>query len=129
AFLENEDETLGDRAVTNHLHVFELLLEQVARSRPTLRELVARLGAFIERTALPDGADAPNSNIQRLESERSAVQIMTLHKSKGLEAAVVFLYGGLTKVTSWNRPRLLHEDGRRLAGLGRPRDETTRHRV
>ena len=33
--------------------------------------------------------------MQRLESERRAVQIMTIHKAKGLEAAVVFVGGRL----------------------------------
>jgi exodeoxyribonuclease V beta subunit len=126
AFVGDGDETLTERALTNHQHIFELLLEQVARVRPTLRELNARLHAYIERAALPDGVDA---NVQRIESERSAVQIMTLHKSKGLEAKVVFLYGGFTAFGSWSKPRLYHEGGRRLANLGKPRDEATKRRV
>lgn len=126
AFAGDGDETLSERALTNHQHIFELLLEGIARARPTLRELNARLRAYIERAALPDGVDA---NVQRIESERSAVQIMTLHKSKGLEAKVVFLYGGFTSIAGWTRPRLYHDGGRRLAWLGKPRDEAIRRRV
>ena len=36
--------------------------------------------------------------MQRLEGDRDAVQIMTVHKAKGLEAEVVFLYGGFSAV-------------------------------
>jgi len=38
--------------------------------------------------------------VQRLESDAQAVQIMTVHKSKGLEADVVFLYGGLGRAST-----------------------------
>ena len=34
--------------------------------------------------------------MQRLEGDRDAVQIMTMHKAKGLEADVVFVYGGFS---------------------------------
>ena len=34
-------------------------------------------------------------DLQRLETDADAVQIMTIHHAKGLEAEVVFLYGGL----------------------------------
>jgi len=44
--------------------------------------------------------------VLRIESERDAVQIMTVHKSKGLEADVVFLFGGThgeIQVGDWPR--------------------------
>ncbi|MBA2661520.1 MAG: UvrD-helicase domain-containing protein [Bradymonadaceae bacterium] len=84
----------GERELTNYVHIFEILLEEASSSRLNLSELLARLKAFIDGTALPDGE---NGNVQRLESERDAVQIMTLHKSKGLEADIVFVFGGFTK--------------------------------
>lgn len=82
----------SERAITNYLHLFELLLEEARSARCDLAELIRRLDAYIGERRLPPGMDA---NVQRLESEKNAVQLMTMHLSKGLEAAVVFLYGGL----------------------------------
>ncbi|SIN71281.1 DNA helicase/exodeoxyribonuclease V, beta subunit [Singulisphaera sp. GP187] len=82
-----------ERALTNYLHLFEFLLEEVHANGDGLSELVATLDAYLLGTREPAAQDG---NVQRLESDRDAVQIMTIHKSKGLEAAVVFLYGGFT---------------------------------
>jgi exodeoxyribonuclease V beta subunit len=106
----------GERALTNYLHLFELLVEQARRTRATLRDLVHLLSGLIDKTRLTLDLEG---NVQRLESERRAVQIMTIHKAKGLEAAVVFLVGGW----SWSsdkEARVYHQDGRRLAWLGSP---------
>jgi exodeoxyribonuclease V beta subunit len=111
----------SERSLTNYLHVLELLQEEVGRSRATIRELVQILGAYINGTRKPPGL---NSGVQRLETDRAAVQIMTIHQAKGLEADVVFLYGGL-----WDPPykdvRSFHDrQGRRVARVGRvPADE------
>jgi len=81
----------GERALTNTMHVFELLHGEWARTRATLPELVELLAAYIRGTQTPPGQD---SDVQRLETEKDAVQILTVHTAKGLEADVVFLYGG-----------------------------------
>ncbi|HEY7957056.1 MAG TPA: UvrD-helicase domain-containing protein [Polyangia bacterium] len=83
-----------ERALTNYLHLFELLLEESSRGRASLAELLTRLRAYIGFRAQPEGLDG---NVQRLESERDAVQVMTMHKAKGLEAEVVFLFGGFSR--------------------------------
>jgi exodeoxyribonuclease V beta subunit len=83
----------GERALTNYLHLFEILLEEAHTTGCGLTELVTTLDAYIHDTRKPPAEDG---DVQRLESDRDAVQIMTIHKSKGLEAAVVFLYGGFT---------------------------------
>ena len=80
-----------NEALTNYLHIFEMLLEEARAAGCDLADLVATLTAYSHETRQPAGEDG---NIQRLESDRAAVQIMTIHRSKGLEAAVVFLYGG-----------------------------------
>ncbi len=85
-FLKN-----GERALTNYLHLGEILLEEARDTGCGLSDLVTTLTAYIQQTRNPPGEDR---DVQRLETDRDAVQIMTIHKSKGLEAAVVFLYGG-----------------------------------
>lgn len=81
----------SERELTNYLHIFEVLEALVARARVPLPDLIHTLSGWIDRRGLPPGEDG---NIERLESERDAVQIMTMHKAKGLEAPVVFLFGG-----------------------------------
>ena len=113
-----------ERSLTNYLHVLEVLQAEAARSRATLRELAQTLGAYIIEARKPPGQQ---SDIQRLETDRKAVQIMTIHHAKGLEADVVFLYGGL-----WTGPlddvHVFHDaEGRRIARVGRlPADEEVR---
>lgn len=83
----------SERRLTNYLHILETLLETVGQRRLGVRELAHLLGSWIREEQAPE---RENGNVQRLESDAKAVQIMTLHKSKGLEAAVVFLFGGFT---------------------------------
>jgi exodeoxyribonuclease V beta subunit len=104
----------SERDLTNTLHVFELLLEHARATRATLRDLVHVLSGLIDKTRMPLGIEG---NVQRLESERRAVQIMTVHKAKGLEAAVVFVVGGATRNPEGS-VRTVHEGGHRLAWVG-----------
>ena len=106
----------GERELTNYMHVFELLLEHAGRTRATLRELVLALSGLIERKRMPLDIEG---NVQRLESDRRAVQIMTIHKAKGLEAPVVFVAGGFSGMRA-DTVRVYHQDGRRLAWVGAP---------
>ncbi len=104
----------SERELTNYLHIFEILLEQILEARLSLREIISRLESFIGETALPAGIE---SNIQRIESERSAVQIMSVHMSKGLQADVVFLFGGTVQPNLPPRVCVYHDEqrGRRMA--------------
>jgi exodeoxyribonuclease V beta subunit len=83
----------GERALTNYMHLFEILLEESQTSGCGLAELVALLDGYINETRLPPREDG---NVQRLETDSASVQVMSIHKSKGLQADVVFLYGGFT---------------------------------
>ncbi|NVB85351.1 MAG: UvrD-helicase domain-containing protein, partial [Kofleriaceae bacterium] len=79
----------GERALVNTWHLIELLLEEVARSRCDLSELVGRLRRWInEQEELADDRD-----VQRAETDADAIRILTIHKSKGLEAPYVFMFG------------------------------------
>jgi len=109
----------SERSLTNYLHLFELLLEQVVESRCELHELVNRLQGWID-DLYETSADA--RNIQRLDSDRSAVQIMTVHKAKGLEAKVVFLFGGYGK-GGMGDVNVYHHQARRRVHIGRATDD------
>jgi exodeoxyribonuclease V beta subunit len=104
-----------ERELTNYIHVLELLLERARGAHITLRELVQELSGLIGKTRVPIDIEG---NVQRLESERRAVQIMTIHKSKGLEAPIVFVAGGLSAPPRGEEARIYHDGGQRLAWLG-----------
>ncbi|MFU8803336.1 MAG: UvrD-helicase domain-containing protein [Bradymonadaceae bacterium] len=87
---------VGERGVTNYLHLFEKLTEKALSDGSDLFELIAWLRGKVEGTTDEENADE-DGNLQRLETQKPAVQIMTMHKSKGLEAEVVFVYGGFKK--------------------------------
>jgi len=118
----------SERALTNYLHIFEILQEQAcARSLP-LAELIELLDDFIAGRALPPGED---SNVQRLESERAAVQVMTMHKAKGLEAGVVFIFGGTHGGGSRDTVAVYHdrESGLRKFAIGAEEREAASARI
>jgi exodeoxyribonuclease V beta subunit len=73
----------GERRLTNLLHLAELL-HQAATQHPAPEALLRWLQA-----QQADGRSDDASQL-RLESDRHLVQIITIHKSKGLEYGVVF---------------------------------------
>ncbi|MCR6686163.1 exodeoxyribonuclease V subunit beta [Pseudoxanthomonas sp.] len=75
----------GERRLTNYLQLGELLQQADARALG-LQGLVDWLG---QRIAGADPSD--EAQLLRLESDARRVQIVTLHKSKGLEYPLVFL--------------------------------------
>lgn len=106
-----------ERALTNYQHLFELLLAE-AHARPlTLGELARVLKARIDGRKPPEGREG---DIQRLETDRDAVQILTMHKAKGLEAEVVFVGGGFSDPGGGSpQMQVYHQNGRRCLHLGR----------
>jgi exodeoxyribonuclease V beta subunit len=112
----------GERALTNTMHVFELLQAEWARSRVSLPELVDRLSCYIRGKEVLAGED---SDVQRLETEKDAVQILTVHMAKGLEADVVFLYGGSGERTD-EPVRVFAEQGVRVLHVGRLDEDAKR---
>lgn len=75
----------GERRLTNLVQLAELL-QQASRAHPAPDSLLRWLDDAI---AEPDG-NADEQQL-RLESDEDLVQILTLHRSKGLEYPVVFL--------------------------------------
>jgi exodeoxyribonuclease V beta subunit len=76
----------GERRATDLRHVLELLCVAATRERLSPAGLLAWLRARRARADLEPGEAS-----LRLESEAAAVQLVTLHKSKGLQYPVVFL--------------------------------------
>ena len=74
----------GARRLTNLLHLAECL-HQAAAEHPSPETLLRWLQAQRE-----GGASGDDATQLRLESDRNLVQIVTIHKSKGLEYPVVF---------------------------------------
>jgi exodeoxyribonuclease V beta subunit len=105
------------RRLTNVLHLCEVLRARALREPISLDELVRYLTALTKGLIAPD---AEEGNVQRLEGERDAVQIMSIHKSKGLEADHVFVYGAFSP---WRgtQVRAFERDGKRWLFAGRPR--------
>ncbi|HVV83548.1 MAG TPA: UvrD-helicase domain-containing protein [Kofleriaceae bacterium] len=96
----------GERTVTNLAHVLEHLHAEVERSRCELPELVSRLRGWIREAE----ADRPDdSDVQRQETDRDAVQVMTMHRAKGLEAWVVFVACAQFTANSSRPTRIYHE--------------------
>jgi exodeoxyribonuclease V beta subunit len=73
----------GERRLTNLLHLVECLHE--AGERHAAPDTLLRW--FQSQRASPDADDATQL---RLESDQNLVQIVTIHKSKGLEYPIVF---------------------------------------
>ncbi len=109
----------GEAALANTLRVLDLLLDEARRRHATLGELIERLRAYRAGLASPPMQDA---DIQPVETDQPAVQIMTMHASKGLEAPVVFLIGG---TGSNSRPPYTYrdDDGERCLWFGSLPDE------
>ncbi len=100
----------GERAIVNTWHLIELLLEEVARSRCNLSELVTRLRRWIdEHEELSDDRD-----VQRAETDADAIRILTIHKAKGLEAPYVFLFGAASAAPKTKVHALRDAAGRTL---------------
>ncbi|MGF1747595.1 exodeoxyribonuclease V subunit beta [Vibrio cionasavignyae] len=78
----------GERLLTDYLHLGELLQNE-RQDLESDSALLRWLGQSIEDAA--QGLGGSDEHIQRLESERNLVQIITIHKSKGLEYDLVYL--------------------------------------
>jgi exodeoxyribonuclease V beta subunit len=76
----------GERRVTNLLHLAEVLHQATAENPLSPSSLVIWL-----RTKIKEKNTSSDDYQLRLESDSEAIQILTIHKSKGLEYPIVFL--------------------------------------
>jgi exodeoxyribonuclease V beta subunit len=101
----------GERVLTNVLHLGELLQQQSV----ALDGEAALVRWFAQQLLVNDG-DSSEQQL-RLESDANLVQIVTIHKSKGLEYGVVFVPFALSYREA--RDALYHEhDGALTLALG-----------
>ncbi|WP_157270107.1 exodeoxyribonuclease V subunit beta [Azohydromonas aeria] len=81
------DGTGGERRLTDLLHLAELL-QQASAQLDGEHALVRHLA---EQRGQPGAAGSGDARQLRLESDADLVQVITIHKSKGLEYPLVFL--------------------------------------
>ncbi|MCW2621662.1 MAG: recB, partial [Frankiales bacterium] len=106
----------GERRLTDVRHLAQALNRAAVEDGLGLSALTAWLA---DRVADPAAASTADRS-RRLESDAAAVQIVTVHASKGLEFPVVYLPYGWDGAR-WSQPDslLLHDaEGRRVRDLG-----------
>jgi len=79
----------GERALTNLLHLAELL-QHAAATLDGEHALIRYLAAQMASASDPQ-SDTADEQIVRLESEAALIKVVTIHKSKGLEYPLVLL--------------------------------------
>ncbi|MGH9285953.1 MAG: 3'-5' exonuclease, partial [Acidimicrobiales bacterium] len=78
----------GERLLTDLRHIGHLLHRESATGGPGVSALAAWLRRHIAEAGTDTGAEERS---RRLESDADAVQVLTIHRSKGLEFPVVYL--------------------------------------
>lgn len=105
-----------ERAITNYEHLADILQREGAHCN--MRQLLRLLRDYVE-----ERRQTGNDALLRLESAREAVQIMTVHASKGLEFPVVFVFGGFTAGRATQFHEFHDPIHGRIIDLGRQHDD------
>jgi exodeoxyribonuclease V beta subunit len=101
--------TGGERVLTDLRHVAELLHGAAADGRLGITALAAWLR---HRMAADDRESGSEERARRLESDAAAVQVLTVHRSKGLEFGVVhcpFLWDPFRGRDRGEAPAIFHD--------------------
>ncbi len=113
----------GERHLSDTLQLLDLMHERLIAEAGRLSRVVRELELYIKGRQPPFAG----GNVRRASETRDAVQVLTMHKAKGLEASVVFIAGGFSRVMRGEfEPRVCHQDGVRqawLSPLPRPAQE------
>ena len=106
---------MAERQLTNLHHLIELVQQAAVDEHLGINKTLDWL-----RSAIAKASSAEDRQL-RLESDDDAVKIVTMHRSKGLEYAVVFCPYLWQRSDRLNSERLMikcHENGRLLIDLG-----------
>ena len=106
----------GERVLTDLRHIGQVLHAAAQRESLGLTALVE----WLRRRIAQASAEGADERSRRLESDAAAVQIMTVHVSKGLEFPIVYVPFGWDRWTP-DEPQVLrlHDDqGRRVLDVG-----------
>ncbi len=113
ARLSDAVRSVNSEHAENYRHIFELLIERAARSYLPVGVLLRQLDGLIAGSETPEAQE----NALRSTNAENAVQLMTIHKSKGLEATAVFVFGGFGREVSFGHVRVVHENDQRRTVL------------
>jgi exodeoxyribonuclease V beta subunit len=108
----------GERSLTDLRHIGEAL--HAAATGGQLGP--AALVEWLQRRINEAGEDSAEERSRRLESDADAVQVVTIHSSKGLEFPIVYVPFGWDRFagTTPDPLRLHADDGTRLLDVGGP---------
>lgn len=104
----------GERSLTNCNHLAELLHQQEVNAGNTMTQLFTWFSAKVGGNSV----HVPDEEMSRIESDRDAVIITTIHKSKGLEYPVVFLpfcWNSSPRKPSQHMPLSFHDPANNFA--------------
>ena len=109
---------LAERELTNIHHLLELLQEAALDEHLSPQKTLEWLKISITN-ALAKKSGNNDAQQLRLESDEDAVNIVTMHKSKGLEYPIVFCMSLWMPSELWNKDRAeCHIDGEMCIDLG-----------